>query len=133
MKMTINVVDDVDVDETYPVLETVPLGGRVIKHLAGHRHHDLAQEVVAAEHVRVPDRDPHGPSLHLPAGHHELKDGVFNELTHTSNCSNDKRKWNNSVPTCHRNTIKITLCFNITLQNNALVGCGFYLEFFISL
>ena len=80
MKMTINVVDDVDVDETYPVLETVPLGGRVIKHLAGHRHHDLAQEVVAAEHVGVPDRDPHGPSLHLPARHHELKHRGFNEL-----------------------------------------------------
>ena len=75
---------------TYPVLETAPPGGRVVKHLTGHRHHHLAQEVVPAEHVGVPDGDPHRPPLHLPSGHHELKHAHNVIVVKPPNCCNDK-------------------------------------------
>jgi hypothetical protein len=32
----------------------------------------LSQEVVAAEHIRVPYRDPHGPPFHFLQRHHKL-------------------------------------------------------------
>lgn len=44
--------------ETYPLLQVVPLGGGVVEHLVLQGQHHLPQEVVAAEHVGVPDGQP---------------------------------------------------------------------------
>ena len=43
---------------TYPFLERIPLGSRVIEDLVLQGHAHFSKEVVAAEHIRVPDREP---------------------------------------------------------------------------
>ena len=45
---------------THPLLQRVPVCSTLVECHVSHGHEDLSQEVVAPEHVRVPDGEPQG-------------------------------------------------------------------------
>ena len=59
----------------YPLLQLVPLGRGLLEPVVveGYRH--LSQEVVTAEHVAVPHRNPQGPCLQLTLSDGKLQAG----------------------------------------------------------
>ena len=51
--------------DSYPIFQFVPLGCRIIESVVIQRNGHLAEEIVAAERVIVPDRHPECPCLQL--------------------------------------------------------------------
>lgn len=58
---------------TYSLLKGIPVWRRIIEYLVLQRHSHLAEEIVTAEHVRVPDRQPQCSRLQATQAHMELK------------------------------------------------------------
>ena len=69
----------------YPILQTVPFGGWVIKDLTSHGHHNLPKEIISTEHVAVPNADPHGSSFDFVQRHNKLKVSLYHNLYIKSN------------------------------------------------
>jgi len=58
---------------TYSLLKRIPVWRRIVEYLVLQGHSYLAEEVIAAEHVRMPDRQPQRPCLQAIQTHMELK------------------------------------------------------------
>ena len=71
--MRFSVTKELQKSTPHPVLEPVPPGRGVVHGDALQRQHHLPQEVVPAEHVAVPDRQPHRAALDLGKGELELE------------------------------------------------------------